>query len=178
MGHKISSGDEHTRRNMLRGLPGIERHSSLLFQAPVARAPRVKYPPKYSDGVMGPANVLEFEAIAKTKLSKWGYDYIATGVEEEVTMRANRAAFNRIWLRRRAMVDVTKIDTSLELLGRKLDYPILLDPTGGKDIDDEDADERAAEGAFPAKAIYCVTPGGWMQKMHAENRAPVWWSNS
>jgi 4-hydroxymandelate oxidase len=150
----------------------------LLFQAPAARTPRVIYPPKYSDGVMGPANVLEFEAIAKTKLSKWGYDYIATGVEEEITMRANRAAFNRVWLRRRAMVDVTKIDTSLELLGRKLDYPILLDPTGGKDIDDENADEHAAEGAFPAKAIYCVGPGAWMEKMHAENRAPVWWSNS
>jgi isopentenyl diphosphate isomerase/L-lactate dehydrogenase-like FMN-dependent dehydrogenase len=127
---------------------------------------------------MGPANVLEFEAIAKTKLSKWGYDYIATGVEEEVTLRANRAAFNRVWLRRRAMVDVTHIDTSLEILGQKLDYPILLDPTGGKDIDDANADEIAAEGAFPAKAIYCVAAGPWMQKMHAENRAPVWWSNS
>jgi isopentenyl diphosphate isomerase/L-lactate dehydrogenase-like FMN-dependent dehydrogenase len=127
---------------------------------------------------MGPANVLDFEAIAKTKLSPWGYEYIATGVEEEVTLRANRAAFDRVWLRRRAMVDVTKIDTSLEILGTKLDFPILLDPTGGKDIDDHDADQNAAEGAFPAKAIYCVAAGPWMAKLHAENRAPVWWSNS
>src|SRR5580700_6896869 len=106
----------------------------------------VTYPPKYADDVMGPANVLDFEAIAKTKLSKWGYDYIATGVEEEVTMRANRAAFNRVWLRRRAMVDVTHVDTSLEILGQKLSSPILLDPTGGKDIDDPNADELAAVG--------------------------------
>jgi 4-hydroxymandelate oxidase len=138
----------------------------------------ITYPPKYADDVMGPANVLDFEAIAKTKLSKWGYDYIATGVENEVTMRSNRAAFNRVWLRRRAMVDVTKIDTSLELLGQKLDYPILLDPTGGKDIDDSDADLHAAEGAYPAKAIYCVAAGPWMKQLHDENRAPVWWSNS
>jgi hypothetical protein len=38
---------------------------------------------------MGSANVLEFEPIAKTKLSKWAYEYIATGVEDEFTMRAN-----------------------------------------------------------------------------------------
>jgi 4-hydroxymandelate oxidase len=127
---------------------------------------------------MGPANVLEFEPIAKTKLSKWGYDYIRSGSSDEVTLRANRAQFGRVWLRRRAMVDVSKIDTSLEILGQKLDFPILMDPTGGKDIDDPNADQLAAEGAFASKAIYCVAAGPWMQKMHAENRAPVWWSNS
>lgn len=163
-----------TRRAILQPFGG----SSPILQARATAGPRITYPPKYSDGVMGPANVLEFEAIAKTKLSKWGYDYIATGVEEEVTLRANRAAFNRVWLRRRAMVDVTNIDTSLEILGQKLDFPILLDPTGGKDIDDPDADQVAAEGAFPAKAIYCVAAGAWMKKLQAENRAPVWWSNS
>jgi 4-hydroxymandelate oxidase len=128
---------------------------------------------------MGPANVLEFEDVAKTKLSKWGYDYIATGVEDEITMRANRAAYSRVWLRRRVMVDVSKVDTSLELLGHKLDFPILLDPTGGKDIDNPDADQIAAEGAFAAKAVYCVAANGnWMPKLHASNTAPVWWSNS
>src|SRR5690349_21877935 len=115
------------RRGMLRSLAG---NPPALFQARASEQSRIVYPPKYSDGVMGPANVMEFEAIAKTKLSKWGYDYIATGVEDELTMRANRAAYGRIWIRRRGMVDVSKIDTSLEILGQKLDYPILLDPTG------------------------------------------------
>src|SRR5579872_6851619 len=147
MDDRISSGNERSRRSMLRRFSGFEKDSPLLFQRQSSNS-RIIYPPKYSDGVMGPANVLDFEAIAKTKLSPWGYEYIATGVEEEVTLRANRAAFNRVWLRRRAMVDVTKIDTSLEILGTKLDFPILLDPTGGKDIDDHDADQKAAEGAF------------------------------
>ena len=165
-----------TRRGMLRNLRGS---SPVLLQARASEQSRIIYPPKYSDGIMGPSNVMEFEAIAKTKLSKWGYDYIATGVEDEVTMRANRAAYSRIWLRRRAMVDVSKIDTSLEILGQKLDYPILLDPTGGKDIDNPDADQIAAEGAHASKALYCVAAtGGWMQKLHASNSAPVWWSNS
>ena len=165
-----------TRRSILRNLG---RSSPVLLQTRSSEASRITYPPKYSDGIMGPANVMEFEAIAKTKLSKWGYDYIATGVEDEVTMRANRAAYSRIWLRRRAMVDVSKIDTSLEILGQKLDYPILLDPTGGKDIDNPDADQVAAEGAFASKALYCVAANGpWMKKLQASNGAPVWWSNS
>lgn len=139
---------------------------------------RIIYPPKYSDDIMGPANVLEFEAVAKTKLSKWAYDYIRSGTSDEVTLRANRAQFSRVWLRRHAMADVSKIDTSLEILGQKLDFPILMDPTGGKDVDDPNADALAAQGAYAAKTIYCVGAGSWMRQMHAENRAPVWWSNS
>lgn len=167
---------DSTRRNMLRG---FGRSAPVLLQARASEQSRITYPPKYSDGVMGPANVLEFEAIAKTKLSKWGYDYIATGVEDELTMRANRAAYSRVWLRRRGMIDVSKIDTSLEILGQKLDYPILLDPTGGKDIDNPDADEIAAVGAHASKALYCVAANGsWMKKLQASNTAPVWWSNS
>ena len=178
MDSRVLSGDAQTRRNMLGGLSGFEKDSSALLQVRAPAQPKITYPPKYSDGVMGPANVLEFEAIAKTKLSPWGYQYIATGVEEEVTLRANRAAFNRVWLRRHAMVDVSNIDTSVEILGQKLDSPILLDPTGGKDIDDPDADQVAAEGAFASKALYCVAAGAWMKKLQAENRAPIWWSNS
>src|SRR5215470_19596339 len=103
-----------TRRSMLGNLG---RRSPALLQARASETARITYPPKYSDGVMGPANVMEFEAIAKIKLSKWGYDYTATGVEDEITMRANRAAYSRIWIRRRGMIDVSKIDTSLEILG-------------------------------------------------------------
>lgn len=163
------------RRSRVRTL---ERDSPILLQARESGQSRITYPPKYSDGIMGPANVLDFEAIAKTKLSHWGYEYIATGVEDEVTRRANRAAYERVWLRRRVMVDVSKIDTSLEILGQKLDYPILLDPTGGKDIDDPNADQTAAEGAFASKALYCVGAGRWMQTLRSSNTAPVWWSNT
>ncbi len=82
-----------TRREIMRNLG---RDSPVLLQPRASEQSRIVYPPKYPDGVMGPSNVMEFEAIAKTKLSKWGYDYIATGVEDELTMRANRAAYNRV----------------------------------------------------------------------------------
>jgi len=173
---------EQTHRSILKFSRFVKSSPILLAQARAAgqAGPRITYPPRYSaEGIMGPANVLEFEDVAKTKLSKWAYDYIATGVEDEITMRANRAAYSRVWLRRRVMVDVSKIDTSLEILGKKLDFPILLDPTGGKNIDDPDADHVAAEGAFASKAVYCVAPNGnWISELNASNKVPVWWSNS
>jgi len=177
-----SSANKQSRRNMIRKFSKYIGGSPIMLaqaQAAQPRSPQITYPPKYStEGIMGPANVLEFEPIAKTKLSKWAYEYIATGVEDELTMRANRAAYSRVWLRRRVMVDVSKIDTSLELLGKKLDFPILMDPTGGKNIDDPNADQIAAEGAHASKAVYCVGAGAWMAKLNASNTAPVWWSNS
>lgn len=177
----LNSG--RTRREMFHNLMMFAGGSPLLAgQAPPdtqpTAGPHIIYPRMYADDVMAPANVLEFEPIAKKKIHKLAYDYIAGGVEDEVTMRANRAAYSRVWLRRRVMVDVSKIDTSLELLGRKLDYPILLDPTGGKNLANPDADRIAAEAAFESKAIYCVGAAGWMDKLVAGNRAPCWWSNT
>ena len=67
MDERVAGQIEHTRRRMLQSFSGFERDSSILLQTR-GSGPKITYPPKYSDGVMGPANVLDFEAIAKTKL--------------------------------------------------------------------------------------------------------------
>ena len=72
----------------------------------------------------------EIEEVAKKKIHKLAYDFIAGGVEDEVTLRANREALNRIFLRPRVMVDVSKIDTSVELLGKKMDVSNYSGPDG------------------------------------------------
>lgn len=173
------SANELTRRHMFNNFQSFMRGSPLRAMQAASAAPTIVYPTAYEGEVMAPANVLEFEDVAKKKVHKLAYDYVAGGVEDELTMRANRAAYSRVWLRRRVMVDVSNVDTSLELLGRKLDYPILLDPTGGKNLVNPDADRIAAEAAFASKAVYCVSDSyAWMEKLHAANRAPAWWSNS
>ena len=60
------------------------------------------------------------------------WDYLAGGSEEEASLRDNLAGYQKIILRPKVLTGVGKIDTSLELFGLKLDYPILLDPTGCK----------------------------------------------
>ena len=93
-------------------------------------------PPAYRDEIMKVINLHEFEDAAKKSLSVAAYDYVAAGAGDELTLRANREAFGHYWVRRKVMVDVSKVDTSLELLGQKLDHPILLGPGGGKNIVD------------------------------------------
>ncbi len=163
-----------TRREAFRKLSAFFGASPLL-----AQYPKPGYPPAYSPEVMGPVNLHEFEAAARKKIHKLAYDFIAGGVEDEITLRANRAALERIRLRPRFMVDVSKIDPSVELLGKKLDYPILLDPTGGKNLVLPDGDRVAALGAHAVKAIYCVAAaGGWMEKLADQGKAPEWWNNT
>ena len=143
-----------------------------------AQRQETTYPPAYSDEVMGPVNLHEIEEVAKKKIHKLAYDFIAGGAEDELTLRGNREALAKVWLRPRSMVDVSKIDPSLELLGQKMGYPILLAPTGGKNLVIPDGDRIAAEGAHAAKALYCVAAGSWIEKLSEKNEAPVWWQNT
>ena len=99
------------------------------------------------DDLMGPINIHEFEAVAKRKMNKLAYDFIAGGVEDELTLQANRAAYTRVFLVPRVMVDVSKVDTSTEILGMKLDAPIIIAPTGGKNLVMPDAESVVARAA-------------------------------
>ena len=129
-------------------------------------------------GSNGPMSLQEIEEVAKKKIHKLAYDFIAGGVEDEVTLRANREALNRIFLRPRVMVDVSKIDPSVELLGTKMDFPILLAPTGGKNLVIPDGDRIAAQGAAATKTLYVVASGAWMSKLEGDASAPLWWQNT
>jgi isopentenyl diphosphate isomerase/L-lactate dehydrogenase-like FMN-dependent dehydrogenase len=135
------------------------------------------YPPTYSGEVMGPVNLHEMEDAARKKIHKMAYDFIAGGVEDEITLRANREALSRIQLRPRVMIDVSKIDASLVLLGKKMEFPIILAPTGGKNLVIPDGDLIAARGAAASKSIYVVSSGGWKGEFK-EGAAPVWWQNT
>ena len=142
-----------------------------------AQRPRT-YPPQHSDKVMEPVSVHEIQEIAKRNLNHATYNYITGGAEDEWTLRANVEAYRRVWLRRRVMIDVSTIDTSLDLLGHKLEFPILLDPTTKNRIV-RDGDELAAMGAHASKAIYCISsPLSWIDKLYQAEQAPVWWAST
>ncbi len=76
-------------------------------------------------------NVFDFHAVARKKLPPGHYGHIATGSDDDVTLRANREGFQRFQLRMRRLVDVRKIDTSVELFGMRFGTPIGLSPTSG-----------------------------------------------
>src|SRR5262245_22674875 len=118
------------------------------------------------DTVLDPVNVMDFARIAQKKLDPVAWDYLEGGSEEEASLRDNLAGFRKIILRPKALTGVGNIDTSLDLFGIKLDYPILLDPTGGKTCFWPNGEIVTAEAAVRAKALYVssgiaeVTKGG------------------
>lgn len=93
-------------------------------------------------------DVFDFEAAARKVVPPAHWGYMASGVDGEDTLRANRDGFTRYQLRPRRFVDVSRIDLSTELFGMKLASPIVLCPVGGQKafhVEGEIAAARAAK---------------------------------
>src|ERR1700688_2946220 len=75
-------------------------------------------------------NLHEIVAKARQNLNQNAWDYIVGGVETETTLRRNRMALDTVAFRPRVLRDVSKVDVSTELFGRKLRLPIVLCPVG------------------------------------------------
>lgn len=123
--------------------------------------------------LMEPVCVMDFAKLAQAKLDPVAWDYLEGGSEDEVALHDSREAFNRIIIRPKALVDVHKIDLSTEIFGTKLEYPIILDPAGGKNCFHMDGENVVARAAANAKALH-ITNGG-IEKTTAGGKGPVWW---
>src|SRR3954464_14052602 len=76
-------------------------------------------------------NVFDFEPVARKNVPPAHFGYMASGIDDEVTLRANREDFLKFQLRPRRLNDVSKLDSSIELFGVKYDSPVGIAPTGG-----------------------------------------------
>ena len=99
---------------------------------------------------MDPINLYEYEAIAQAKLTPMAYDYYASGAHDEITLRENHAAYDRIPLRYRVLRDISRRTTATTVLGHQLSMPIIVAPTAFHKLahpDGEVATVRAAGSA-------------------------------
>jgi len=92
-------------------------------------------------------NVFDFEPVAARNIPPAHFGYMASGIDDEVTLRANRADFQKFVLRPRRMVDVSKVDMSTEILGVKYNSPIIVAPSGGHKAYHADGEEGTARAA-------------------------------
>src|SRR5450759_116538 len=74
-------------------------------------------------------NLRELEELAREKLSPMAYAYYASGALEETTLRENVAAWARIALHYRFLVDGSNRDLSTTVLGARVSMPVLVAPT-------------------------------------------------
>lgn len=102
-------------------------------------------------------NLLEVEELAREQMPQMAYDYYAGGAEDEVTLRQNRAAFERIALRPRMLVDISAIDTSTVVLGQQTPAPIIVAPTAMHKLGHPEGEVATARGAGAAGVIMAVS---------------------
>jgi isopentenyl diphosphate isomerase/L-lactate dehydrogenase-like FMN-dependent dehydrogenase len=121
-------------------------------------------------------NVFDFESAARQKLPPAHYGYLTTGVDDDATVRANRAGFSRYQIRSRRLIDVSRIDTSASVLGVKWKTPIILAPAGSQRAfhpEGEIAVARAARSKGHLQVLSTVTTSS-IEDVNAARGEPVW----
>jgi 4-hydroxymandelate oxidase len=109
------------------------------------------------EGTAFPVNLSAFRRAARRVLPRSAYDYIAGGAEDEVTLRANRAAYRSIFLRPRVLVDVHAPDTTVELFGHRLAHPILLAPTAFQRLAHDEGERATARAARASESLFVAS---------------------
>lgn len=98
-------------------------------------------------------NVFQFEEAIRKKLPKDVYDFISGGADDEKTIKANREAFDQIEIRARRLINVSQIDTRVEVLGQQMETPILLAPIGFQATVHKDGEVGVSRAAASRKHV-------------------------
>ena len=142
--------------------------------------PIIWAPLKTEDLIKSPKdaiNVFDFEPVARVNIPAAHFGYMASGIDDEVTLRANREGFLKFQLRPRRLVDVSKVDMSTEILGVRYDTPIIVAPVGGQrafHADGEIAVARAAKAGNHLQILSTATNTG-VEDVSAARGAPLWY---
>src|ERR1044072_1767267 len=122
-------------------------------------------------------NVLPVEPIGRVNVPPARCGYMASGIDDEVTLRANREGFLKFVLRPRRLVDVSKVDMSTEIFGVRYDTPIIVAPVGGQQSfhpEGEIAVAKAARAGNHLQILSTSTNTG-VEDVTAARGAPLWY---
>ncbi len=118
----------------------------------------------------------DFEQQARQILTHQAFEYVAGGAGAGLTVDENRLAFDRIRLLPRILRDVSSIDTTIELLGRKHDFPILIAPTGYHMLMHPRGELETVAGANLAGCTLCAASFSnyTIEQMAAASQQALW----
>jgi len=121
-------------------------------------------------------DVMDFEPAARQALPPAHFGYLATGVDEDGTVRANREGYSRIQIRSRRLVDVATIDTTVHLFGARWSSPIVISPVSAQKAFHPEGDiavARAARAKDHLQILSTVATSS-IEDVTAARGAPVW----
>lgn len=98
--------------------------------------------------------------MAQSRLPAAIFHYIDGGADDEATLRGNTAAFDHYQLVSNYLVDVSSIDTRTTVLGKTLELPVILAPTGMSRLFHHDKELGVAQAAAQAGTMYTLSTLG------------------
>ena len=118
----------------------------------------------------------ELEVLARPLMSEMAFEYVASGAADEITLEWNRTAYNKIALRPRMLAGTNEPGLSVDLLGEKIPFPIILAPTAYHKAVHPDGEIETARGAGISGATLivssaCTTP---IEKIAEAATGPLW----
>jgi 4-hydroxymandelate oxidase len=121
-------------------------------------------------------NVFDFEPVARQNVPPAHFGYMASGLDDEVTLRANREGFLKFQLTPHRLNDVSKVDTSIELFGAKYDSPIFVSPTGGNQFFHPDGEIAVAKAARAGNHLQILSTSSnySVEDVTKARGAPIW----
>ncbi len=121
-------------------------------------------------------NIEDLRILAKRRLTKALFDFCDKGSEDQVAMRANRAALDRIKLMPRVLRNTSKRHAGIELLGKQHDLPLLIGPTGPAGFVWYRGETQLARAAAKANIPFTLasTSNTDMEKVHANGDGTQW----
>ena len=118
----------------------------------------------------------DYEALARERMTPSAYDYFAGAAGDELTLLANRDAFDEITLRPRVLVDVSQIDLRTSVLGQPLALPVMLAPTAFNRLADADGELAAARAAGACGTLMVASTISTcpLEEVAAAATGPLW----
>ncbi len=139
----------YARREFLRFLAA----SPLIARAWAQEAPAAGVLSSAKDAL----SVMDFEPLARKMLPPAHWGYLATGVDDDFTLRMNREAFEHYQLRVRRLVDVSKTDLKTEVLGATWDMPIYVSAVAGLKAFHPEGELATARAARAKKTVQMLS---------------------
>jgi isopentenyl diphosphate isomerase/L-lactate dehydrogenase-like FMN-dependent dehydrogenase len=118
---------------------------------------------------------MDFEELCHNALPPAHWGFLASGVDDDLTVKANISAFHRIGLKPRRLVDVSKTDLGIELFGQRWSSPFFLCPIGAQKAfhpEGELAVARAARARHTVQVLSTATSVSIEDVTKSLGRAP------
>ena len=101
-------------------------------------------------------NCFDFESVASRTMTEEGWGYYSSGADDEITLRENHTAFQRVWFKPRILINVKEIDMTTSILGVKSSLPLYFSATALGKLADDDGELAISRAAAKSDVIYML----------------------